>query len=84
MSRQVAWEQVFGGTWRVVLASMLGFFAGEFVNSFTLAKMKILTRGRFLWTRTIGSTIAGEAADPLIFYPIAFLGIWTPRAVVCR
>jgi uncharacterized integral membrane protein (TIGR00697 family) len=77
LSRQVAWQQVFGGTWRIVFASMLGFFAGEFVNSFTLAKMKILTRGRFLWTRTIGSTVAGEAADSLIFYPVAFAGIWT-------
>ncbi len=71
---QKAWETVFGGTWRVVLASMLGFFTGEFVNSYTLAKMKILTRGRYLWTRTIGSTITGEAADSLVFYPIAFLG----------
>ena len=82
VSRQVAWEQVFGGTWRIVFASMLGFFSGEFVNSFTLAKMKILTRGRFLWTRTIGSTITGEAADSLIFYPVAFLGIWTNGQVV--
>lgn len=73
---QAAWETVFGGTWRVVLASMLGFFAGEFTNSFTLARLKILTRGRFLWLRTIGSTIVGEAVDSLIFYPIAFLGVW--------
>jgi uncharacterized integral membrane protein (TIGR00697 family) len=71
---QAAWETVFGGTWRIVLASMIGYFAGEFVNSFTLAKLKILTSGRYLWTRTIGSTIAGEAADSLLFYPIAFLG----------
>lgn len=80
--RQSAWEQVFGGTWRIVVASMFGFFAGEFANSFTLAKMKVLTRGRWLWTRTIGSTIVGEAADSLIFYPVAFLGIWTPERVV--
>lgn len=80
--RQLAWQQVFGGTWRIVLASMLGFFAGEFANSFTLAKMKILTKGRWLWTRTIGSTIVGEAADSLIFYPIAFLGLWAPSRVV--
>ncbi len=71
---QKVWEQVFGGTWRVVLASMIGYFAGEFVNSYVLAKMKILTSGRWLWSRTIGSTIAGEAADSLLFYPIAFLG----------
>jgi uncharacterized integral membrane protein (TIGR00697 family) len=68
-------EWVFGSAWRIVLASMLGYFAGEFANSYTLAKLKILTRGRFLWIRTIGSTIAGEAADSLIFYPVAFLGL---------
>ncbi len=82
VSRQVAWDQVFGGTWRIVVASMLGFFTGEFVNSFVLAKMKILTKGRHLWTRTIGSTIVGEAADSLIFYPVAFLGIWTLEQVL--
>ena len=82
LSRQVAWAQVFGGTWRVALASMIGFFVGEFVNSFTLAKMKVFTQGRMLWTRTIGSTVAGEAADSLIYYPIAFLGIWTRAQVV--
>jgi queuosine precursor transporter len=82
VGKQEAWEQVFGGTWRIVLASMLGFFAGEFANSFTLAKMKLFTRGRFLWTRTIGSTIVGEAADSIIFYPIAFLGIWSNERVV--
>ena len=71
---QQAWETVFGGTPRVVLASMFGFFGGELANSFVLAKMKILTAGRFLWMRTIGSTIAGELVDSLIFYPIAFLG----------
>ena len=57
-----------------MLASILGFFAGEFVNSFMLAKIKILTPGRWLWTRTIGSTVVGEAVDSLIFYPIAFSG----------
>lgn len=82
ISNQLIWETVFGGTWRVVLASMIGFFAGEFANSFTMAKMKIFTRGRFLWTRTIGSTVVGEAADSLLFYPIAFLGIWPNERVV--
>ncbi len=71
---QLVWETAFGGTWRIVLASMIGFFVGEFVNSYTLAKLKLLTQGRFLWTRTIGSTITGELADSLLFYPIAFLG----------
>lgn len=82
LSNQAIWQTVFGGTWRIVLASMIGFFAGEFANSFTLAKLKILTRGRFLWTRTIGSTIVGEAADSLLFYPIAFLGIWPLERVL--
>ena len=73
---QSAYEVVFGQTPRIVAASLLAFFSGEFVNSYTLAKMKIFTTGRFLWMRTIGSTIAGEAADSLIFYPIAFYGFW--------
>jgi hypothetical protein len=53
---------------------MIAYFCGEFVNSFVLAKMKIATAGRWLWTRTIGSTIAGEAVDSAIFYPLAFYG----------
>lgn len=79
---QGAYESVFGSTWRIVLASVTGFWAGEFVNSFVLAKMKILTAGKHLWTRTIGSTIFGQAIDSLIFYPIAFLGIWTVEQVL--
>ena len=71
---QGAFETVFAGAPRVVVASMLAFFVGEFVNSFTMAKVKLATRGRFLWVRTIGSTMLGEAADSLIFYPVAFLG----------
>jgi uncharacterized integral membrane protein (TIGR00697 family) len=74
---QPALEVCFGNTWRIVAGSILAFWAGDFVNSFVLAKMKILTRGRFLWSRTIGSTIAGQAVDSLLFYPIAFVGIWT-------
>ena len=73
---QSAYEVVFGQTPRIVAASLLAFFSGEFVNSYTLAKMKLFTTGRFLWMRTIGSTIAGEAADSLIFYPVAFYGFW--------
>ena len=73
---QNAYEVVFGQTPRIVAASLLAFFSGEFVNSYTLAKMKLFTTGRFLWMRTIGSTIAGEAADSLIFYPVAFYGFW--------
>jgi uncharacterized integral membrane protein (TIGR00697 family) len=73
---QSAAETMFGSTWRIVLASMLGYWAGDFANSYVLAKMKILTRGRYLWTRTIGSTIVGQGVDTLIFYPIAFAGDW--------
>jgi uncharacterized integral membrane protein (TIGR00697 family) len=73
---QAAFEAVFGNAPRIVLASITAFFVGEFVNSFVLAKIKIQTAGRWLWMRTIGSTMVGEAADSLIFYPVAFLGIW--------
>ena len=69
---QGAYEVAFGSTWRIALASLIAFVCGEFVNSFVLAKMKIATAGRWLWTRTIGSTIFGEAVDSLIFYPLAF------------
>jgi hypothetical protein len=51
---------------------MIAYFCGEFVNSFVLAKMKILTAGKWLWTRTIGSTVVGEAVDSALFYPLAF------------
>ena len=81
-SGQAAYESVFGQVPRIVIASMLAFWAGEFVNSFILAKMKILTRGKHLWTRTIGSTIFGQAVDSAIFYPLAFLGVWETSAVM--
>ena len=71
---QAAYETAFGSEWRIAAASMIAYFCGEFVNSFVLAKMKILTRGRWLWTRTIGSTIFGEGVDSLLFYPLAFYG----------
>ncbi|MBS1217493.1 MAG: hypothetical protein H6R21_626 [Proteobacteria bacterium] len=71
---QGAYEIAFGNTPRIVAASMLAYFCGEFVNSYVLAKMKLATRGRWLWTRTIGSTIAGEAVDSALFYPLAFYG----------
>jgi len=73
-SNQGAYEIAFGGTWRIALASMIAYFCGEFVNSFVLAKMKILTEGKWLWTRTIGSTLFGEGVDSLLFYPLAFYG----------
>jgi uncharacterized integral membrane protein (TIGR00697 family) len=81
---QQVYAEVFGNTWRIVLASLLAFWAGEFANSVVLAKMKVGMEGRFLWMRTIGSTIAGEAVDSMIFYPLAFLGAkgWTTDAVI--
>jgi uncharacterized integral membrane protein (TIGR00697 family) len=79
---QPALEVCFGNTWRIVAGSILAFWAGDFVNSFVLAKMKVLTKGRFLWTRTIGSTVVGQAVDSVIFYPIAFWGTWTTLTMV--
>lgn len=78
---QEAYEFVFGNSWRIVAASMLAFWAGEFANSFVLAKMKIWTAGRFLWMRTIGSTVVGQGIDSMIFYPLAFYGLagWPPE-----
>ena len=71
---QAAYQSVFGSTGRIALASLVAFVVGEFVNSFVLAKMKILTQGRWLWSRTIGSTIFGEAVDSILFFPLAFYG----------
>jgi hypothetical protein len=71
---QAAYEVAFGSTWRIVAASMVAYFCGEFVNSYVLAKMKIRTAGKWLWTRTIGSTLVGEAVDSTLFYPLAFYG----------
>src|SRR5436190_23472692 len=72
---QAAYERVFGSGWRIIFASIAAFFVGDFLNSIVLAKMKIWTEERYLWTRTIGSTIVGEGADSLIFYPLAFYGM---------
>lgn len=69
---QTVYEIAFGNTWRIVLASMVAYFCGEFVNSFVLAKMKVATEGRFMGARFVGSTIAGEAVDSALFYPLAF------------
>ena len=79
---QPALETVFGNTWRIVIGSMVAYWAGDFVNSYVMAKMKILTNGRFLWMRTIGSTMAGQGVDSLIMYPIAFAGIWTTDSLM--
>lgn len=72
---QEAYEFVFGNSWRIVLASMVAFWAGEFANSYVLAKMKVWTQGRHLWMRTIGSTVVGQGLDSMIFYPLAFWGL---------
>jgi len=75
-SYQADLEGVFGNSWRIALGSMIAFFCGSFANSYTLAKMKLLTKGKYLWTRTIGSTLVGELIDSALFYCIAFYGIW--------
>ncbi|MCZ7558973.1 MAG: queuosine precursor transporter [Burkholderiaceae bacterium] len=69
---QQAYEVAFGNAWRIVLASLVAYFCGEFANSFVLARMKLLTEGRHLWARTIGSTVIGEGIDSALFYPLAF------------
>jgi len=81
---QDAYESVFGQVPRIVFASILAFWAGEFANSFVLAKMKVWTEGRFLWARTIGSTVVGQGIDSMIFYPLAFWGAagWTNELVI--
>lgn len=82
--QQDAYEAVFGNTWRIVFASITAFWVGEFANSVVMARMKVFTQGRHLWTRTIGSTIVGQAFDSLLFYPLAFYGSpgWTPQQIV--
>ena len=71
---QAAYESILGYTPRLLIASFAGYLAGEFANSFVLAKMKMLTRGRWLWSRTIGSTIVGQGLDTAIFISLAFGG----------
>src|SRR5688572_11758726 len=75
-SYQANLEGVFGNSWRIALGSMIAFWCGSFSNSYVLARMKLWTQGRWLWTRTIGSTAVGEAVDTSLFYVIAFYGIW--------
>lgn len=82
-AHQAAFEAVFAATPRIVVGSLIAFFCGEFCNSYVLAKMKVATGGKFLWLRTIGSTIVGEGVDSLLFYPIAFYGIW-PNDLVLK
>lgn len=77
--QQAAYESILGYTPRLLVASFGGYLVGEFANSFIMAKMKILTRGRWLWSRTIGSTIVGQGLDTAIFITLAFIG--TPSFV---
>jgi len=79
---QAAYDQVFGQVPRIVFASILAFWAGEFVNSYVLARMKVWTRGHHLWSRTIGSTLVGQGVDSLIFYPLAFYGLWDDATLI--
>lgn len=72
---QEAYQKILGLAPRIVIASLIAYFSGEFANSITLAKMKVWTKGKWLWTRTIGSTLIGEGLDTLLFVLIAFLGV---------
>ena len=78
-------EWAYGGTWRIALASLVAYLCGEFVNSFVMARLKVRTNGKKLWMRTIGSTMAGELVDTLIFYPLAFYGMpWMPTDLMLK
>lgn len=79
---QPAMADVFGNTPRIFGSSIAAFWAGEFANAFVLVRMKVWTGGRKLWTRTIGSTVVGQGVDSLIFYPLAFLGVWQTSRVI--
>ncbi|AQU05513.1 MAG: transporter [Dehalococcoides mccartyi] len=81
---QAAYETILGYTPRILLASFLGYLVGEFVNSFIMAKLKLRTKGRYLWLRTIGSTLAGQGLDTSIFIMVAFLGtpVFVPMMIL--
>lgn len=81
-SGQAAYEQVFGLTPRIVFASIIAFWAGELANAYVMARMKVWSKGKHLYQRTIGSTVVGQGVDSLLFYPIAFLGVWTTSQVI--
>ncbi len=77
LARQENLEWAFGSTARIAGASLVAYFCGEFMNSLVLAKLKVLTEGRWLPLRTIGSTVVGEAVDSVLFYPLAFYGVFS-------
>jgi queuosine precursor transporter len=80
--RQPALEEVFGNTPRIICASIMAFWCGSFVNSYVMAKMKIWSSGRWLWSRIIGSTLCGELVDSGLFYAVAFAGLWPTRELL--
>jgi len=79
---QAAFERILGYTPRLLAASFLAYLLGEFTNAFVLAKLKILTRGRWLWTRTIGSTVVGQLLDSTVFITVAFAGVMPKEALL--
>ncbi len=79
---QLAVARIFGQTPRIALASIVAFWCGSFVNGFVMAKMKVLTGGRALWSRAIGSTVCGELVDTALFYSIAFYGVWDGKLLL--
>ncbi len=78
---QKAYDALFGFTPRLLAASFIAYLVGEFLNAYVLARLKIRTQGRFLWMRTIGSTLVGQGADSLVFLTLAFWGILPPAAL---
>jgi queuosine precursor transporter len=73
-TNQQAYQSILGVVPRLVLGSIVAYWAGEFTNSYIMAKMKLLTKGRHLWTRTVGSTVVGQAVDTIVFTSVAFAG----------
>ncbi|MDC8830087.1 queuosine precursor transporter [Alteromonas gilva] len=82
ISRQESFAMNFGQAPRIVLASVLAIWLGEFTNAFVMARMKVRSQGKALYQRTIGSTIVGQAVDSVVFYPVAFWGIWSTELIV--
>ncbi len=82
IDKQTAFALNFGQAPRIVAASCLAIWAGEFANAFVMARMKVASGGKHLWRRTIGSTVAGQGVDTLIFYPLAFAGVWTTEGIL--
>ena len=79
---QAAFVAVFSILPRILIASLIAFWAGEFANSYTMARLKLLTRGRWLWTRTVGSTVVGQAVDTTLVILITFAGTFSPHKLV--